>query len=130
MTMNDTVSAAISKIANAEKSGKSEVFIRTSSKILKKTLDILREEQYVGEYIEENDSHGPRLTLKLLGQMNELGPIKPRYAIQVADYEKYEKRFLAAKDFGVLLISTSQGLMTHKEAKKLGIGGKLIAYCY
>lgn len=130
MTMNDTVSAAISKIANADKSGKSEVFIRTSSKMLKKVLDLLRDLKYVGEYVEEDDSHGSRLTLKLLGQINEIGPIKPRYAIQVGDYEKYEKRFLAAKDFGVLLVSTSQGLMTHKEAKKAGIGGKLIAYCY
>ena len=130
MTMNDTVSAAISKIANAEKSGKQEVFVRTSSKILKKVLELLKDEQYVGDFVEENDSHGARLTLQLLGQINEIGAIKPRFAIQVADYEKYEKRFLAAKDFGILLVSTNQGLMTHKEAKKLGIGGKLIAYCY
>lgn len=130
MTMNDTVSAAISKIANAEKAGKEEVFIRTSSNILKRTLDLLRDLQYVGEYIEVNDSHGQRLTLKLIGQINEIGPIKPRYAVQVGDYEKYEKRYLAAKDFGVLIVSTSKGLMTHKDAKKQGIGGKLIAYCY
>jgi small subunit ribosomal protein S8 len=130
MTMNDTVSAAISKISNAEKSGKKEVFIRTSSNVLKKALDLLRDNQYVGEYVEEKDSHGQRLTLQLIGQINEIGPIKPRYAVQVGDYEKYEKRYLAAKDFGVLLVSTSQGLMTHKDAKKAGIGGKLIAYCY
>ncbi|MFT4309387.1 MAG: 30S ribosomal protein S8 [Candidatus Woesearchaeota archaeon] len=130
MTMNDTVSAAISKIANAEKAGKEEVFIRTSSNILKKTLDLLRDLKYVGEYIETRDSHGPRILLKLIGQINEIGPIKPRYAVKLEDYEKYEKRYLAAKDFGVLIVSTSKGLMTHKDAKKQGIGGKLIAYCY
>ncbi len=30
----------------------------------------------------------------------------------------------------MLLVSTSKGIMTNDEAKKLGVGGKLIAYCY
>jgi len=46
------------------------------------------------------------------------------------EYEKWEKRFLPAFDFGLLIVSTSQGVMTHKEAREKGIGGRLIAYVY
>ena len=46
------------------------------------------------------------------------------------DFEKYEKRFLPAKDFGIIIMTTPQGIMTHIEAKKKSTGGKLLAYCY
>jgi len=44
--------------------------------------------------------------------------------------EQYIKRFLPARDIGILIISTSKGLMTHKEAMEKGAGGSLIAYCF
>ena len=44
--------------------------------------------------------------------------------------EKYEKRYLPAKQFGILIISTPKGLMTHVQAMDKKTGGKLIAYCY
>ncbi len=33
-------------------------------------------------------------------------------------------------DFGILIVSTTKGIMKHNEAKKQDIGGRLIAYCY
>ena len=68
--------------------------------------------------------------LDLIGKLNKCGTIKPRHSVTLNDYEKFEKRFLPARNFGVLLVSTSQGLMTHIQAKDKKIGGKLIAYCY
>ena len=44
--------------------------------------------------------------------------------------ESFEKRFLPAKDFGVLIISTNKGLLTQKQAKEQNVGGALVAYCY
>ncbi len=46
------------------------------------------------------------------------------------EFEKFEKRFLPAKDFGFLILSTSKGIMTHLAAKEKSIGGKLLAYVY
>ena len=46
------------------------------------------------------------------------------------NYEKYEKRFLPAKGFGILIVSTPKGLMTHEEARKKKLGGVLIVYVY
>ena len=56
--------------------------------------------------------------------------IKPRYAIKKDEFDKWEARYLPAEGFGVLIISTSEGVMSQYEAKKKGIGGRLIAYVY
>jgi small subunit ribosomal protein S8 len=45
-------------------------------------------------------------------------------------FEQWEKRFLPAKDFGILLVSTPKGIMSHKEAYRHETGGRLLAYVY
>ncbi|HOQ26583.1 MAG TPA: 30S ribosomal protein S8, partial [Methanomassiliicoccaceae archaeon] len=37
---------------------------------------------------------------------------------------------LPAQDFGVLILTTTAGVISHAKAKELGIGGKLLAYVY
>ena len=130
MSLNDTLSNAMSKILNLEKVGKKECVIKPTSKVIKKVLDILNEEGYIGKYEEVKDGKGNYLKVNLLSNINECGPIKPRFSVTLDNFEKFEKRFLPSKDFGVLILSTSQGLMTHYHAKEKKIGGKLIAYCY
>ena len=46
------------------------------------------------------------------------------------DYEKYEKRFLPAMGFGILIVSTNKGLMTNAKAKEQNLGGTLISFAY
>ena len=46
------------------------------------------------------------------------------------EFEKFEKRYLPAKNFGILIVTTPEGIMTHNEAKERGIGGRLLAYMY
>ncbi len=127
---NDPLADAISRILNAEVKGKSEVIIKPISSLILKVLDILREHQYVGSYEIVEDTKGNYAILKLIHAINKIGVIKPRFPVKVTEFEKYEKRYLPAKDFGIIIVSTDKGLMTHKEAKEKGIGGKLIAYCY
>jgi small subunit ribosomal protein S8 len=120
----------MSKILNCEKIGRKECVLKPTSKVAKKVLDILNSEGYIGKYEEIDDGKGKHLKLSLLGQVNNCGAIKPRFAVKLADYEKFEKRYLPAKDFGILIVSTSQGMMTHSKAKEKRIGGRLTAYCY
>ncbi len=68
--------------------------------------------------------------IKLLGKINKCGAIKPRFSVGGAEFIAWEKRFLPAAELGILLVSTSQGVITHKEAKKKNIGGKLLGYVY
>ncbi|MBT7903552.1 30S ribosomal protein S8 [Candidatus Woesearchaeota archaeon] len=130
MSMNDPLAAALSKLRNAEKVSKRECLMKPVSKVVQKVLDILNEKGYVGKYEIKDDGKGGYILLNLLNAINKCGVVKPRFAVTLDDYEKFEKRFLPAKDFGILIISTSQGMMTHYEAKEKKIGGKLIAYCY
>ena len=130
MSLNDQLASMLSKIVNAERRGKKEIVFRPVSRIMKAVLGILQDNQYVGEASEITSEKGGVVKISLLGSINACGTIKPRYQIALKDYERFEKRYLLAKDFGLLIVSTSQGLMTHSEAKKKGIGGRLIAYCY
>lgn len=129
MVLNDTNANAVSKINNAVKALYKTVELK-KNKLIVKLLEVLRENGYVGSYEIVNDGRQGLIKVQLLGTINSCGIIKPRYSVKVEELENYEKRFLPAKDFGVLIISTSQGLMTQKEAKEKNIGGRLIAYCY
>lgn len=130
MTMNDTLSSAMSAILNSDKVGKLECAVSPSSKLIKKVLDILKESGYIESYKEIEHASKQSLVINLSGKINKCGAIKPRFAIPKDGYEKYEKRYLIGKDFGILVVSTSKGIMTHLKAKEKKIGGKLIAYCY
>jgi small subunit ribosomal protein S8 len=130
MTMNDTLSASLSKVLNAERIGKKECTIAQGSKIIKKVLKIMKDNLYVGDVHESLDGRGNQLSINLIGNINKCGAIKPRFSTQVGTYEKWEKRYLPAKGFGILIISTPKGVMTHEEAKEQQMGGKLLAYCY
>lgn len=130
MVQNDTLASVLSQISNAIRVGKTSVTTRISSKLILQTLSIMREEGYVGEVKEVKDSKGNYLDITLIGRLNACGVIKPRFAVKIDDFEKFEKRYLPAKDFGLIIVSTNKGLMTHMKAKEQNLGGRLISFCY
>jgi len=128
--LNDTLANALTAILNNEKIGKKECAIRPISKIIKSILKMMNENGYIGSFQEIVSKKGNMIKINLLGNINKCGVIKPRYSVKNDGFEKFEKRYLPAKDFGIIFVSTPKGIMTHNEAKKKGMGGKLIAYCY
>ena len=130
MSVNDTLANVLSQMDNANKVGKKVLITNFSSTLIKKVLAIFTESGYLGEVTEIVDQKGNYLSLALTGMLNKCGVIKPRFAVTADNFEKFEKRFLPAKGFGILVVSTNKGLMTHLEAKEKNIGGKLICYCY
>lgn len=128
--LNDPLAAALTKIVNAERVGKREVVIKPASSMIKKILTIMHEHRFIGSFDEVDDGKGGFLTVNLLGNINKCGVIKPRFSTKRNGFEKWEKRYLPAKDFGMILVSTPKGMLTHNDAKEQGTGGKLVAYCY
>ena len=128
--LNDPLANAMSGILNAERLGKSEYLVNPVSKIIKKVLEILNAEGYVGSMEKVSDAKGGLYKLNLIGMINKCGVIKPRFAAKITEFEKFEKRYLPAKNIGVIIVSTPKGIMTHQEAKSSKTGGRLIAYCY
>lgn len=130
MSLNDPLANAMSTIFNAQKRSETQCIVYPTSKIVKGVLQIMQDGRYLGGFEEVQDARGTYLTIQLIGAINKCGVIKPRFNIQKDEFERFEQRFLVAKDFGILVVSTNQGLMTHNEAKEKGIGGCLLAYCY
>lgn len=128
--LNDPLAAALSKIMNAEKIGKKEVEIKPASKMIKKVFELMNDHRYLGTFEEVNDGRGGFLKVNILGNINKCGVIKPRFSTRRHNFEKWEKRYLPAQDFGIIIVSTPLGIMTHSQAKDKKLGGKLLAYCY
>lgn len=128
--LNDTLANVMSLILNSELVGRTECLIKPVSKIIKEILKVMKENNYVADFKEIEDSRGSYIKLSLAGSINKCGVVKPRYNIKKNDFEKFETRYLPAKDVGILLVSTTKGIMTHHDAKSKKIGGKLLAYCY
>lgn len=130
MAQNDTLASAMSNMLNAEKVGKDLCTAHPSSKLIKTVLGIMQDHGYIGSHEVVTEGRGGYLKINLIGGLNNCGVIKPRFSVTKEEYEKFEKRFLPAKDFGLIIISTSKGIMTLKEAKEKGLGGKLLAFVY
>ncbi|WP_457558092.1 30S ribosomal protein S8 [Candidatus Harpocratesius sp.] len=126
----DPLADACSIIKNAESVCKSTVVIRPRSKMIGTVLRILQANGYIAEYESINDGRDGKFKVELLGRINKIGVIKPRKPIKARNIENAEKQYLPAINFGMLLISTNQGVMSHQEAKEKHIGGRLIAYVY
>jgi ribosomal protein S8 len=120
----DLISDALNQIMNAEKTEKKEVILKRHSKFLIQVLEKMKEKKHIELKIE-----GINLIIKILN-LNECKSIKPRFYVSMNEIDKYARRFLPSRNFGVMLISTSRGLLNQHEAKENKIGGSLIAYFY
>ena len=120
----DIVSDILNQLMNAKKSGKSYIVVTRSSKLLINILEIMKRYGYIDYTNADN-------LLKITAlEVNECKTIKPRYTVDNKNLDKYVKRFLPARNFGFVIVSTSKGLMTHIDAKENKLGGSLIAYFY
>ena len=121
----DIISDCLNQIMNIKKAKKQEVSIKRYSKFLIDILELMKKLGYI-DYKSEKES----LNIKIKENLNACKAIKPRFNVQTEEIDKYIRRFLPARDFGFLIVSTSKGLMTHEEALNKGLGGSLIAYVY
>lgn len=121
----DVVADGLNQIVNAKKSRKNSVRLKKHSKVLLGILAIGKMKGYITSYrVDGND-------LKIeFGKLNSCKAVKPRYIVKSKEIDKYVRRYLPARDLGVLIISTSQGLMTHQTATEKNIGGSVLAYFY
>lgn len=130
MSLNDPLANVLSAIKNAEQRGQREVLTKNNSTLIRRVLDIMKANDYIADYEVIPDSRGGSLRIILKGSINDVGVIKPRYQIRHKSFERFEKRFLPARGFGLLIVSTNKGLMTHTQAREQNIGGTLISYVY
>lgn len=126
----DPLADALSVIKNAEDIGKPECTISPASKLIGSVLKVMKDKGYIGEFEFIDDGKSGVFKVQLKGKINRCGVIRPRHAVKNIEFEKWEKRFLPARGFGSIIITTPGGVMTHYEARENGIGGQLLAYVY
>ncbi len=130
MAGNDPLSNALSGLNNAESVGHLTHTVTPASNTIGSVLEVLYDRGYVDgfEYVE--DGKAGEFEVELRGAINECGAVTPRYSVGAEEFEKWEKRYLPARDYGALIVTTSHGVMSHYEARQQGIGGQVIAYVY
>ena len=127
---NDNLANVLSAIKNSEIVSKKSVKTTCNSTVVQRVLDVLKEADYIEGYESVVDGRSGTLTIALKKAINNIGAVKPRFAVKTTGFIKFEKRFLPAQGFGILVVSTPKGIMTHEQAKEQKLGGKLLAYCY
>ena len=121
----DVVSDGLNEIMNAKRAGKNFVIIKKYSKVLLGILAIGKLKNYIKNY-----SVKDKVLEIEFGRLNACKAVKPRYVVKAHMIEKYVRRYLPSRNMGVIIISTSQGLMTHQTAQQRKIGGSVVAYLY
>ncbi len=126
---HDILSDVLSAIRVSEQYGKKEVIV-PSSKIVKSVLAVMQKNKYIGSFELIDDGKGGKFRIELVRQVNDSKSIRPRYPVRKGEYEKWERKFLPATGFGIMIVSTTKGIMTHTDAKAQGLGGKLLCFIY
>jgi len=128
--MTDTLANGLTTIMNNEMRNKLECVISPASKLLGRVLRVMQLSGYIGEFEFVDDGRSGKFKVQLLGRVNKCGAVKPRFSLSTDEFEVWEKRFLPSRDIGVLVVSTSQGVLSHRDAKVRKIGGRLLAFVY
>ena len=126
---HDIISDVFNIIKTSENMGKKECIVPAQGTV-KGILIVLQRHKYIGTFEFIDDGKSGKFKISLLGKINECGTIKPRFAVAKDGYRKYEKRFLPASGIGILIVSTSHGVIDHVEAIKKNTGGKLLGYAW
>lgn len=130
MVLVSTLRDACNAILNAERRGKRQVIIRPASKVIIKFLQLMQKHGYIGDFEYVDDKRSGKIVVELNGRLNKCGVISPRYDISHKDIERWVGRLLPSRLFGHIVLTTSSGIMTHMDARRKKVGGKVIGFFY
>ena len=130
MATNNVLANLFTTLFNTEDRRKGNCVVVPTSKLGLEVLQTLKNEGYIGEFERIEDKRGGKFKIQLLAKITKCGVITPRFKVKKDEYNTWEQQFLPSYNRGMLLVTTNQGVMSHKEAANKGIGGFLIGYVY
>ncbi len=127
--MVDHLADALNTIKTHEIAGQETCTVR-SSRIVGEVLNVLKEKKYLKEFKKMDDGRKAWFEIELDGRINDCGVIKPRFPVKRNEWARKEEQYIPGVGVGLLIVSTSEGIMTNIEAEEKKIGGRLVAYVY
>ena len=132
MTVTDPVADLLTRVRNASSANHDAVEV-PASRLNVEILRILRGEGFIKDYELLRDCKFPTAKISL-----KYGPKQEKVLSNLRRISKPGLRVYAKRDkvprvlrgLGVAIISTSRGVMTDREARKLGIGGEVLCYVW
>ena len=133
MTMSDPIADMLTRIRNAN-TAKHDTVDVPASKMKLAIADILVDEGYIAKYdlVEDGNFKTMHITLKYGANKNDkiITGIKRISKPGLRVYANKEELPKVLGGLGVAIISTNQGVITDKEARKLGVGGEVLAFIW
>ena len=124
--LTDPIADMLTRIRNAIMREHRYVDVR-ASKMIKSILCVLKEEGFIGNFVENSEARHIRIFLKydqdkdsLISGLTRVS--KPGRRV----YVKHDQVPILRRGLGLSIISTSQGIMSGKKARKEGVGGELV----
>ena len=132
MTMTDPIADMLTRVRNANSAGKATVSMPSSKKLVE-IARIMTEEGYVQGY--EIIENSPRDILEITMKYGEkkaktIRGIKRISKPGLRVYAKGDELPKVLGGLGIAIISTSQGLLTDRDAKAKSVGGEVLAYVW
>ena len=133
MPVSDPIADLLTRIRNANRANHESLEV-SASKLKVEVVKILAEEGYIKSYevvkqpiqdkIKVTLKYGARNREKVITDLQRVS--KPGLRV----YKAHDKLPVVLRGLGTAIVSTSQGVMTAKEARKRGIGGEVLAVVY
>lgn len=129
----DSIADYLTKIRNAIKA-KHKMVVIPASKLKKEITKVLHEKGYISNYKFEENKVQDKIKIALkYDSVTKLSPIRKLQRVSSPGLRKYvDSNSLprVLNGLGIAIISTSSGVMTDKEAKKMNVGGEVLCYIY
>lgn len=131
MVMTDPIADMLTRIRNANQM-KHETTDIPASKLKKEILEVLKKEGYIISYkiVKGDVQNTLRVTLKYLNNERVVKGLKRISKPGLRVYAKTNEIPKVLNGLGIAVISTSQGILTDREARKLKVGGEILAYVW
>ena len=131
MVMTDPIADMLTRIRNANQMKHDKVDI-PASKLKKQVLELLKKEGYIAsvQVVNNKPQDILRVTLKYMQNERVVKGLKRISKPGLRVYAKTNEIPKVLNGLGIAVISTSQGVMTDREARKLKVGGEILAYVW
>ena len=132
MTMTDPIADMLTRIRNANSAGHKTVEV-PASKIKKSIAEILKDEGYINGFEVKEDGKQGVIDIEMkYGPENEkvITGIKKISKPGLKVYAKANEVPRVLGGLGIAIISTSNGVISEKKARELGVGGEVICYVW